>query len=159
MGRSISELNPREVLGLAIAVETRNAQRYETFAHIFGAYNDSVGALFEEMRDEEISHRAVLEKMYAAHFGSTPCNLDEGDVDEVVEAVDVEDAEHMVFNSLTRRNVLEAALRAEEGARSFYLGLTRTEQAPDLLELYRQLAENEQDHVAFIEQRLRQKDA
>lgn len=156
MGRSVYELQPFEVLGLAIAVETRNAERYATFAHIFDGYNDPAAALFAEMRDEELTHRAGLERLYASQFGERPCHLDEADVDEVVECVDVEDAESMVFNSMTRRQVLEAALRAEKGARTFYNGLTKTTQDPELLAMYRQLAESEQDHVAVIERRLQQ---
>lgn len=156
MGRSISDLQPHEVLALAIAVESRNAERYATFAHIFATYNDEASGLFAEMRDEELVHRTVLQEMYRSRYGDRPCHLDEADVDEVVEAVDVDDAEHMVFNSLTRRRALEAALRSEWAARQLYASLATTVQDEALQELYRRLAAYEEGHVAAIEIRMRE---
>lgn len=159
MARPIRDLQPDEVLSIAIAVEARNAERYDTFAHIFESYNDDASGLFAEMRDEELEHRNVLQAMYHSRYGDRPSVLDEADVDEVVEAVDVDDAEHMVFNSLTRREVLEAALRAEEGARQFYGALSETVQDEELLELYRRLGAFEEGHVAAIKMRINQADA
>lgn len=154
MAKSILDLQPQEVLSLAIAVESRNAERYETFAHIFSAYNDEASGLFSEMRDEELEHRTVLQEMYRTRYGDQVCTYDEADVDEVVEAVDVESAEHMVFNDLTRKDVLEAALRAELGAREFYTVLSASVHDEDLLALYRRLAAYEEGHVAGIKSRL-----
>ncbi len=154
MAKSILDLRPDEVLSLAIAVESRNAERYETFGHIFSAYNDEASDLFAEMRDEELEHKTVLQEMYRSRYGGQPCAIDEADVDEVVEAVDVESAEHMVFNDLTRKDVLEAALRAELGARQFYTALSETVKDEDLLALYRRLAAYEEGHVAGIKSRL-----
>ncbi len=156
MAKSLHNLLPQEVLSLAIAVETRNAERYDTFAHIFGSYNDEATALLQEMRDEELEHKTVLEAMYLNRFGDKVCDIDESDVDEVVEAVDVDSAEHLIFNDLTKRDVLEAALRAEEGAREFYISLSESEQDEELLQLYRRLAAYEEGHVAGIKARINQ---
>lgn len=158
MSRSFRDLPPQEALGLGIAVETRNAQRYESFALLFAGYDEDVSRLFTEMRDEELEHRAALQELYRARFGDRPCALDEADVDDVVEAVDIDDAEHLVFNTMTLKKVLEAALRAEQGAQRFYAGLSETVQDKDLLALYRQLGENEQDHVTAVVDRIRQLD-
>src|SRR5579871_5780281 len=156
MSRSIRDLKPQEVLALAVAVETRNAERYAAFAHIFTTYNDEGSRLFTEMRDEELAHRAVLQKLYRERYGDQEVPIDEADVDEVVEAVDIDDAEYLVFNDFTRQQVFEAALRAEQGARRFYGDLLGTKQEEDVLALYRQLAEYEQDHVAALETRMSQ---
>ncbi|HZT44376.1 MAG TPA: ferritin family protein [Chthonomonadaceae bacterium] len=154
MSRSIRDLQPQAVLALAVAVESRNAERYATFAHLFSTYNDEASRLFDEMREEELAHRAVLLRLYRDRYGDQEYPIDEADVDEVVEAVDLDEAEHMVFNDITRRHVFEAALRAEQGARGFYASLTGTVQDPALLALYRQLAEYEEDHVAALEARM-----
>ena len=156
MSRSIRDLKPQEVLALAVAVESRNAERYAAFAHIFSTYNDEASRLFDEMRDEELAHRAVLQRMYRDRYGDQEYAIDEADVDEVVEAVDIDDAEYLVFNDITRRQVFEAALRAEQGARRFYAALSGTVQDAALLGLYRQLAEYEEDHVAALEARMSQ---
>ena len=156
MAKSILELEPYEVLALAIAVESRNAERYATFAHIFTTYQDDASALLAEMRDEEIEHRTVLQEMYKNRYGDKPCVIDEDDVDEVVEAIDVEDAEHLIFNDLTRREVLEAALKAEEGARQFYATLSQGMKDDELRSLCQRLAAYEEGHVAGIKSRLQQ---
>ena len=156
MSKSFRDLQPYEALALGIAVETRNAQRYDSFALLFAGYDDEVSSLFTEMSNEELEHRSALQELYRIRFGDQPCTLDEADVDDVVEAVDIDDAEHLIFNTMTLKNVLEAALRAEQGAQRFYAALSQTVQDEDLLALYRQLGENEQDHVAAVENRIRQ---
>ncbi|MDE2126729.1 MAG: ferritin family protein [Armatimonadetes bacterium] len=155
MADSVKDLPPRKMLALAIAVETRNAQRYETFGHIFEQYNDEAAELFEDMKNEELAHRRALEELYQARFGGEIPAADEHDVDEVVEAVDIDDAETLIIDSMTRRDVLEAALRAEEGARAFYAELSTTVQDAALLELYGRLAAYEDDHVEALQSRLR----
>ena len=157
MGRSFLDLQPHEVLSLAIAVESRNAQRYDSFALLFAG--DEASSLFLEMRDEELAHRNALQVMYRSRFGDRPCNVDEADVDEVVEAVDIDDAEHLIFDSMTRSKVFEAALRAELGAQQFYAALAESVQDEELLALYRLLAAYEQGHLAALENRMRQPDA
>lgn len=154
MGRSIRELKPQEVLALAVAVETRNAQRYDSLAHLFDDYHDEASTLLTEMRDEELEHRSVLQAMYKSRYGDQPCSLDEADVDEVVEAVDLADAEHMIFDSMTRREAFESALRAEQGARQFYSALSDIVEDEELLTLYKRLAAFEEEHVAAIQKRI-----
>ena len=154
MARAFQDLQPYEVVALAIAVESRNAERYETFTHLFTGYNDEASSLFAEMRDEELEHRDILREVYRSRYGNKPCAIDEGDVDEVVEAVDIMDAEHFVFDSMTRRGVLEAALRAEAGAQQFYAALCETVQDKDLLELYGKLAQYEEHHLSAIQRRI-----
>jgi rubrerythrin len=152
MSRSFRDLQPHEVLALAIAVESRNAQRYDSFALLFAG--DEAGSLFLEMRDEELAHRNALQVMYHSRFGDRPCALDEADVDEVVEAVDIDDAEHLIFDSMTRSKVFEAALRAELGAQQFYTALSESVQDEELLALYRRLAAYEQGHLTALENRI-----
>ena len=154
MSKSIRDLKPYEVLTLAIAVEARNAERYDTFALLFAGQSDDASSLFIEMRDEELAHRNALQVMYRTRYGDKPCIMEEADVDEVVEAVDVDDAEHLIFDSMTRSKVFEAALRAELGAQQFYAGLSKTVQDPELLELYRRLAAYEQGHLTALENRI-----
>jgi len=159
VNRSFRSLEPAEVLSLAINVEIRNAKRYQTFSILFAGYDDPVSALFEEMAQEEMQHQGILEKLYRERFGAQSITVTESDIDEVVEAVDVEDAEHFIFDDMTRRRVLDAALRAENGAQKFYEGLLPDTRDAGLHQLYAQLAGFEEDHVAAIHQALERLDA
>ena len=83
MGRSIRDLKPQEVLSLAIAVESRNAQRYDSFAVLFAGHSDDASSLFIEMRDEELAHQNALQIIYRSRFGgfrslvcAVPCRGD-----------------------------------------------------------------------------------
>jgi len=159
MSRAFQSLQPDEVLSLAINVEIRNAQRYSAFSTLFAGYDDAVSALFAEMEREEIDHKEILEKLYSDRFGGPVRSVSESDVDEVVEAVDVDDAEHFIFDDMTRRAVLEAALRAENGAQKFYQSLLPDTRDAVMRQLYSQLAGFEEDHVAAIHRALKRLDA
>ncbi|MFQ6097876.1 MAG: hypothetical protein ACE5O2_09135 [Armatimonadota bacterium] len=143
------------MLALAVAVEARNAERLATFADMFADYDHDVSALFAEMRDQELQHQQTLAAEYRRRYGHRPCAVDEEDVAEVVEAVDIDDGEAFVFDSLTRRRVLEAILNAEEDARPLYLEARSGTDDEGLRELYGRLAAFEDEHVHAVLQRIR----
>ena len=67
--KSLSELTESEVLALAIANEEEDSRIYQTFA---GKLRDQLPAsarVFDEMAEEERSHRASLYDAYRARFG------------------------------------------------------------------------------------------
>jgi rubrerythrin len=151
MTRKFSDLTPREVLALAIDVEQRNAGRFETLADLYTDYDEEVRKLFLRLRDEELDHGARLEEAWSLHFGAEPKPaIVEADVREVVEAVDLADGEHAIFDDLRVEDALALARRAEEAAQAFYARAAQASTDPTLRALYEELAAIEASHIAAV---------
>jgi rubrerythrin len=142
----------RATLFRAIQIEARNGGVYDALAQLFKGYDESVTNIFREMADEERQHGAVLEQRYRERFGPVPPAS--GEPAEVIEAPDLEDPEALIFDSMTLEQALGAGLRAEEAAREFYA--REMQRTPDraLREIYRELAEFEEDHVRRLKEKL-----
>jgi len=152
--RPFESLSPQEVLALAVHVERANARRFRTFADVFRGYDADVAARFEELASEEDQHEAMLTAEFRERFGNTLPNVEEAGVEGVIESPDLDDAEHLIFDSLQESRVYKLALKAEQEAREFYLrAATRTED-PQMTGLYRSLAEMEEGHQDWIKKKL-----
>jgi len=153
--RRFAELNPQEVLSLAINVEKRNAERMTTFAEMFTDYNPRAGHTFRELASEEVEHQQLLEGRYAERYGKVVLPVREEDVLEVVEAIELEHGEPFIFDDHTVRAALEVCLRAERNAQVFYQEMIP--RAPDaaLRAVYEELAAFEDGHIAALNARLR----
>ena len=155
--RSFSELSPEEVLMVAIDVETVNGDRLRNFAELFADYAPEASELFSGMATEEDQHRQQLEDIYKKRHGDLPKTVGQDDIPEVIEAHDLDDAEHTVFDSMTLKTALESVLHAEFQARDFYLQASKQADQvdeADLAAIYKELGEFEQNHVTWIETRL-----
>jgi rubrerythrin len=150
---SAPEMDPiRATLISGIQIEVRNAEVYESLATLFDGYNDDVQAIFREMAEEERQHQADLEKRYQERFGPVPTDIEE--TKDVIEAPDLEDAEALVFDSMTLKQALEVGLEAETMARAFYRRQVEVTTDPELRKLYHELAEFEEDHVRRLQEKL-----
>jgi rubrerythrin len=142
----------QQTLLRAIQIEKRNGNLYDSLAQIFEGYDEPVRVIFSEMAAEERAHGAELEKHYRSRFGSVP--LLPGDPKDLIETPDLEDAEALVFDSMTPQAALQVGLHAEEAAREFYLKeLSRTSD-PELRQVYWELGEFEETHVRVLQQKL-----
>ena len=152
--KDFRELTPEEVLMLAIDVEESNGTRLRAFAGLFADHAPEAAALFSEMADEEDEHRRVLEGAFRERHGELRRTIREDDVPEVVEAADLDDAEHQVFDTLSLRRALELVRSAELHAQDFYRRALENTDVPELQALFRELSEFEDGHVQQIEARL-----
>ena len=162
MKRSFTSLSPQEALHVAIFIEERNAELYQQFADMFVEFHDSesleIASVFREMAAEEKEHSSQLQGRYMERFGTSSCALTEEDL---VELIEVPRLEQVDFFSAPEKNkvsardrALQVALNAERGAQTYYASLVeKTERGP-LRQLYRELAEMEDGHVASIEKKL-----
>jgi len=155
MTRTLETLSPQEVLALAIHVEQANARRFRAFAEMFESYDPEVARKFVELAEEEDRHEKQLWERFQSRFGGTLPAIQDVDVPGVVEAVDLDDAEHLIFDTLEPRRVYELALQAEHGAQAFYRKAVLQTREAALAALYRELGEMEDGHVAFLEEKLR----
>jgi rubrerythrin len=155
MSRTLETLSPKEVLALAIHVEQANSRRFRAFAEVFQGYDAEVAMRFEELAAEEDHHEELLVAQFQKSFGGTLPPLEQVDISGVVEAVDLDDGENLIFDTLKPRHVYELALKAELGAQEFYRKAVANAGDPALAALYRQLAEMETGHASFLEEKLR----
>jgi rubrerythrin len=152
--RAFESLTPREVLALAIHVERANTRRFQAFADVFRGYDGAVASRFEELAREEAEHEAILTRRFRQRFGDEIPAVEEAEVAGVIESADLDDAEHLIFGSLDPTRVYELALRAEQGARAFYQRAVAVAPDGSLADLYRELADAEEGHEAWIKERL-----
>jgi rubrerythrin len=145
----------RETLLRAIGIEARNGSIYDSLAQLFQGYEDSVTAIFREMADEERQHGNELVRRYRERYG--PVVPPTQEPKEVIEAPDLEDAEAFIFDSMTVEQALQAGLRAEEMARSFYAQEVAHTSDSGLQKLYRELSEFEESHVQRLKDKLAEK--
>lgn len=67
--RNFSELNEREVLALAIALEEEDERTYDDYAHFLQTSYPDTAAVFAAMAKEESGHRRRLIELYKKRFG------------------------------------------------------------------------------------------
>jgi erythrin-vacuolar iron transport family protein len=163
MKRGFISLSPQEALGVAISIEERNAGIYHRFAEMFTEFGDEesldIAGVFWEMAVEERGHKALLQHKYEERYGDTPCALTEADLVEFVEVPRLENGD--VFetggdNTSGRARALRVALHAELSAQRFYGRLAEQTVAGPLRKIYSDLANMEDEHVAYLEARLSQ---
>ena len=142
----------RQTLLRAVQIEDRNGGLYDSLAQIFEGYEEPVRAIFLEMADEERAHGAELRKHYQSRYGTVAPLTTE--TKELIETPDLEDAEALVFDSMTPEAALQIGLHAEEAARQFYLKEVSTTSDPELRQLYRELGQFEDRHVQVLQQKL-----
>lgn len=160
MPRRFSSLSPAEVLQAAVSIEQRNADVYQRFAEMFTEFGDpdsrDIAEVFKEMSDEEQGHRSLLEEKYVAGFGALQKALTEDELTELVEVPKLNSAN--VFSCASdvtaRERALHCALQAEHSAQQFYEKLVEETPEGPLRKLFSELAQMEDGHVAFLENRL-----
>jgi rubrerythrin len=163
MKRAFASLDPQEALHVAIFIEERNAEIYHRFAEMFVEFRDSdsleIASVFWDMAVEEKHHSSLLQGKYTEQYGNASCSLTEEDLEDFIEVPKLDDGDVFAAvrsseRSNARGRALQVALTAETSAQRFYAGLA--EQTPNgaLQRLYRELAEMEDGHVAYIQRKL-----
>jgi len=163
MQRSFASLNPQEALQVAISIENRNAELYHRFAEVFTEFGDEesleIAAVFWEMAVEERGHSSMLQQKYAEHYGDSMCRITEQELVEIVEAPKLDTGDMLAAGDdgiPGRLRALKIAFQAEAGAQQFYATLAQQTPAGPLRDLFHELAEMEDSHVAYIESKLTQ---
>lgn len=161
MKRSFLSLSPQEALHVAIFIEERNAELYHRFAEMFVEFRDveslEIAGVFWDMAVEEHHHSTRLQALYTDRFGNSACAVTESDIQEMIEAPNLEDGNVLTQAASplpARERALTLALASEQNARKYYAEIA--EHTPDskLRKLYSELAEFENDHVEFLERKL-----
>lgn len=149
--RRFESLTPPEVMALAIHIERCNTRRLQAFADVFRDYDRALTARFEELAAEEQTHEAMLAERFHARFGTAIPVVEEADVAGVIESFDLDDGEHLIFDSLPPARAYELVFLAEQAAERFYQRAAAQSGDAELRGLYQELARMERDHAARVD--------
>jgi rubrerythrin len=146
------DLNPKEVLALAMEIERNNAERLESLANLYMNEREEIAKYFSTLSKEELDHLRILNEYWTDQFGNeVPPEINELDVAGVIEAVEVENGEHMIFDDLTIEDALRLVKQAEKNAEQFYKAASAATDDDILKSLYDKLADLEAAHNAAID--------
>lgn len=152
--KAFEALNPREVLSLAIAIEARNAEQYKEWADRFEPFDFETSIILENLADEEKRHEKELKDLFSRQFGTAPVKIDPDEAGQRIEKPSFPDEHFFVVDCGMAGRILQAALRTELKARTFYERLSERTKDPPLLKVYGALAVFEEDHVQALQNRL-----
>jgi len=136
----------------AIAIEQEAVERYSEFAQRMADLgNDAVAEIFANLAKTEANHLQALERradgmVLPLLARGEYCWLDAGSPEAA--------ARELIFRLMTPRQALAIALEAEKQAQAFFEHVVTTAPNAALGTLAREMAIDEQEHVAMIERAL-----
>ncbi|HXM80578.1 MAG TPA: ferritin family protein [Burkholderiales bacterium] len=142
----------QELYAHAIAIEREAAERYGELA----------GRMADEGRDELATVFDMLARMEAEHLEALERRTDDTALPAIAPAqyqwldagAPETAARELIFRLMTPRQALAIALEAERRAQAFFERVFSTADDPALRALAREMAAEEQEHVALIERLL-----
>jgi rubrerythrin len=141
MSKEFTDLDEREILALAIALEEEDSRIYRDFAEKLKANHPATASVLESMWGEEISHHARLLAMFKQKHGDHVPFVRKQDVKGFVKRRPT-----WLNRILQPRRVLRTAMAMEAETRRFYREAANTVTSADLRELLIELADAEEDH-------------
>jgi rubrerythrin len=141
-----AELDLRGAFELAILIEEDAHARYERLGELVGRDPAGAGDVFRAMAANEAKHRAELEAYRAAVFRADPPGPDRPRLDGALQALEGDDGEL----PRTAREALVHALAAERRSFEFYRDALQRVVDPAAAYLFRQLMDEEAEHVAIL---------
>ncbi len=143
--KKFSELSEQEVLALAITNEEEDSRIYRGFAEGLRAHFPSSAKVFDEMADEEITHRTKLYDLHRQKFGEYLPLIRRHDVRDFIP--------HKSTLWLTRPLLLDDvrkfAEKMEENAQAFYRHAAERARDISVRQLLIELAEAEAGHESL----------
>ena len=148
-GTEIGRRDPADLIAAAIEAEKKAAWFYRTMSEMTS--DASVQATLERLSDDEVGHARTLTRLYVELTGH--------DVEGAPAAAVEGQPDPFDFPSTSRRAALEFALRNEIRAAELYQSQAAASDEPRRAEIYRQLAETERGHAAFLRRQLGRRDS
>jgi len=132
---------PAELIASAVQTEKEAALFYTMMADLTS--NADVRAMLLDLADDETSHATTLANLYYEMTGNG-----------ITESTAVQpegDPNLFDFQSASRRQALEFALRNESEAAAFYQNQAETSGNPRVATIFRILADTEHEHAAYLQ--------
>lgn len=141
--------NMAELLAHALALEIEAAERYADLAEVMEAHNNMhVSNLFSKMSEIEDLHAEHIRKLIEDHGLQPLANVEyQWSSPEGPETIDPGDLHYL----MTPNQTLNLALFNEKRAFEFFDDLARNATDDETKKLAQELAEEEEEHVAWVE--------
>ncbi len=138
-----------ELLAHALAMETEAAERYGELAEQMETHHrDDVAVIFRRLEKAEMKHLAeiteICSKIELPHYAPWDFKWTGA---ESPEAIDI----GRVHYQLSVREAILLAYEHERSAAEFYAGIADTATAADVKQMARQFADEEQEHIGWLE--------
>jgi rubrerythrin len=144
--------SPAELYAHAIAIEREAAERYTEFAQRMDDLgNQALTELFATLARLETEHLQTLERRTD---GVALPRLQSHQYRWLDAAAPETAARELIFRLMTPHDALRIALGAEQRAHAFFEHVLMTAEDPALRGLAREMAADEGEHIALIEQLL-----
>ena len=141
-----------EFLAHAIAIEHEATERYREFEEIYGRRGEpAMAELCANLARLEGEH---LEAMRSRSHGVSLPDIPSEQYRWLEGASPEAPARTILDAAGSRRDLLRIALRAESGAVLFFHWVARTATDPQVREMAREMAREEEQHVAWLERAL-----
>jgi len=141
-----SKLDPQDVLDIAIYIEREAEENYEQLVSWFENESAESAAFFRRMAALEGRHREQLEAQRSELFGDAPVQQKDAGPWEV----EVPDYA-AIGSSVTLREALEIAHKAETAAHDYYAAAMEYAADPKVEELFDGLRRSEREHQRLLE--------
>lgn len=150
VGLDFNKLTLCEALDLAVLVEEEAMERYGELADQLEQHRTPQAArFFRYMEKNEAKHRATLAAKRKELFPSAAVTVSRAMIFDI-EAPEYDEAR--IFMSL--RQALEASLRSETKARSFFEEALERVQSPEVRALFAELRDEEIEHQALVQREI-----
>ncbi len=142
--RSFSDLSEQEVLALAISAEEDDARIYQAYADMLRERYPASAAVFDEMSEEENTHRRWLIDLYQEKFGERIPLIRRENVSGFFERRPL-----WLAKTLPLETIRKEALVMEATSRRFYLQASQRTQDAAIRKLLGDLAVAEGGHLSL----------
>src|ERR1700693_3185670 len=141
MSKAFTDLEEREILALAIALEEEDSRIYRDFAEKLKRSHPAIASILESMSVEESAHHARLLETYKLEYGEHIPFVRRQDVKGFVKRRPV-----WLNRILQPQRVLAATMAMEAETRRFYGEAGNTVTSAGVRNLLNELADAEEDH-------------
>jgi erythrin-vacuolar iron transport family protein len=141
MSKAFTDLEEREILALAIALEEEDGRIYMDFAEKLKATHPAIASILESMCTEESAHHARLLETYKLEFGGHVPFVRRQDIKGFVRRRPI-----WLNRILQPKRVLAATMAMEAETRRFYREAGNIVTSGSIRKLLSELADAEEDH-------------
>jgi len=145
MSKAVAELDERELLALAISLEEEDSRIYCHFRERLKKEHPEVAEIIQPIYEEEISQQVRLTELYHQTFGDHVLFIRTHDVKGFLKR-----RPFWLRPLLKPKKVLAEVMRMEAEARRFYTEAVNQVTSPATQKLFRDLAEEEEDHQDLL---------
>ncbi len=152
MRKSFADLEEREILALAIALEEEDSRIYRDFSERMKEKNPETASILQTMCEQESSHRDRLTELYQLRFGDHIPLVRRQDVKGFIKRKPI-----WLSRILRPRRVLSEVMAMEAESRRFYQDALNRVKSAETRKLLSELAEAEEDHQDILVEKWKEK--